>query len=397
MTILRAGIWRSGVVLAAVALGMALSGCNSQKAKAPVAKAEINNQTKFSVAEYGVAASPRVTESRQIKKGGGRYQVGKPYRVRGKWYRPKEDPNYAATGLASWYGPNFHGRLTANGEIYDQYALSAAHPTLPLPSYVRVTNLDNDSSVIVRVNDRGPFHANRVIDLSSKAADLLDFKRAGVAKVKVEYVGKAKIEGSDDRFLLASYRAPGGRQPAEPFIVPGGSQPGTMIALADDAPASASFSGAISQAVNDEPVAFAGAVPVPTQRPVTWEGVPLDLAAEQPFLVATVEPNAYAADPLRNRFEGAFAALERKSGSSLPAGGADASQQRVILVGAFVDERSAMLVRSQFAGLAVAMLDDVVRDQGPVYEVRLLAGADVAPALLALVRASGHSAAQIED
>lgn len=165
----------------------------------------ISNQTKFSSKKYGVAGSPRVTTGIKVRKGGGRYQVGKPYTIRGKRYVPREDPNYKSTGLASWYGPNFHGRLTANGEVYDQFALSAAHPTMPLPSYARVTNLENGSSVIVRVNDRGPFAHKRVIDLSSRAAELLGYTKKGVAKVTVEYVGKARMDGLDESYLVASY------------------------------------------------------------------------------------------------------------------------------------------------------------------------------------------------
>lgn len=164
----------------------------------------INNKTKFSSSKYGVAASPRLTSSARVKKGGGRYQVGKPYKVAGNWFSPKEQPNYDETGTASWYGPNFHGRLTANGEIYDQNMLSAAHPTLPLPSYVRVTNVANGQSAIVRVNDRGPFANGRLIDLSSKTADVLQFKQQGTAKVRVQYIGKAPLNGDDTRFLLAS-------------------------------------------------------------------------------------------------------------------------------------------------------------------------------------------------
>ncbi|MDJ0614789.1 MAG: septal ring lytic transglycosylase RlpA family protein, partial [Rhizobiaceae bacterium] len=167
----------------------------------------ISNQTKFSSKAYGVAGSPRVTTSTKVRKGGGRYQIGKPYTIRGVRYVPKEDPNYRATGLASWYGPNFHGRLTANGEVYDQFALSAAHPTMPLPSYAKVTNLENGASVTVRVNDRGPFSRGRIIDLSSRAAQLLGYTKKGVAKVKVEYVGRARMDGLDERQLLASYNS----------------------------------------------------------------------------------------------------------------------------------------------------------------------------------------------
>jgi rare lipoprotein A len=111
--------------------------------------------------------------------------------------------------MASWYGAAFHGRRTANGEVYDMASLSAAHPTMPLPSYARVTNLSNGYSVIVRVNDRGPYHAGRVMDVSSRVADVLDMKAMGTAKVKVDYVGAAPIEGSDDSQLLASLRTDG--------------------------------------------------------------------------------------------------------------------------------------------------------------------------------------------
>ena len=136
-----------------------------------------------------------------VPKGGGVYRVGRPYQVAGRTYTPEENSRYRNEGLASWYGDDFHGRLTANGEVYDMQAISAAHPTLPMPSYVRVTNLSSHKSLIVRVNDRGPYHGNREIDLSAKAADLLGFRHHGTAKVRVEYVGPAPIEGTDDRQL----------------------------------------------------------------------------------------------------------------------------------------------------------------------------------------------------
>ena len=128
-----------------------------------------------------------------LRKGGGRYQIGKPYQIAGNWYRPKADPDYDRVGTASWYGRDFHGRLTANGEIYDMNSLTAAHPTMPLPSYARVTNLDNDRSVIVRVNDRGPFAHNRLIDLSHRAAQVLGLVRNGTGEVHVRYLGPAAL------------------------------------------------------------------------------------------------------------------------------------------------------------------------------------------------------------
>jgi rare lipoprotein A len=141
-----------------------------------------------------------------VPKGGGRYSVGRPYSVNGRIYVPQEDPSYRAEGIASWYGPDFHGGLTANGERYDMHGISAAHPTMPLPSYARVTSLDNGRSIIVRVNDRGPFVRNRLVDLSIGTAKALNFYGYGLARVRVEYVGPAPIEGSDDKMLLATLR-----------------------------------------------------------------------------------------------------------------------------------------------------------------------------------------------
>ena len=157
--------------------------------------------------KYGVTSSPRVVDANQpVPKGGGTYRVGKPYTIAGRSYTPETNEDYSAEGMASWYGDDFHGRLTANGEVFDMNALSAAHPTLPMPSYVRVTNLLNKKSIIVRVNDRGPYHGDRVIDLSHKTADLLGFKGNGVARVRVDYVGRASLDGSDDRKLMATLR-----------------------------------------------------------------------------------------------------------------------------------------------------------------------------------------------
>src|ERR1700686_1247043 len=156
---------------------------------------------------YGVSSSPRVVAfGEPVPKGGGTYRIGKPYTVGGRMYVPEEDANYREEGMGSWYGDDFHGRLTANGEVFDMASLTAAHPTLPMPCYARVTNLGNGKSLIVRVNDRGPYHGNRLIDVSNKAAELLEFKGNGVARVRVEYVGRAPLEGSDDRQLIATLR-----------------------------------------------------------------------------------------------------------------------------------------------------------------------------------------------
>lgn len=129
----------------------------------------------------------------------GHYKVGKPYKINGKWYRPAVDDDYDRRGVASWYGPNFHGKPTANGEVFDMALVSAAHTTLPLPSLVEVTNLENGRKLVVRVNDRGPFAHNRIIDLSRAAAQELGFLEQGLAKVRVRFVGPASLDVRDDR------------------------------------------------------------------------------------------------------------------------------------------------------------------------------------------------------
>jgi len=120
--------------------------------------------------------------------GGGYYKVGNPYKVAGRWYHPAEDPGYNKVGIASWYGPQFHGRQTANGERFNMNALTAAHTTLPMPSWVRVTNLENGRSIVLRVNDRGPFVGDRIIDVSRRGAQLLGFEKQGTTRVRVQVV-----------------------------------------------------------------------------------------------------------------------------------------------------------------------------------------------------------------
>ena len=198
----RMGIRRSHPVVRAARGAAAVAAC--------LALANCASSGKFAGGvdpKYGVSSSPRVVAlGDPVPKGGGTYRVGRPYTVGGQVYVPEEDANYRQEGLASWYGDDFHGRLTANGEVFDMASLTAAHPTLPMPCYARVTNLSNGKSLIVRVNDRGPYHGNRLMDVSSRAADLLEFKGHGVARVRVEYVGRAPLEGSDDRQLMATLR-----------------------------------------------------------------------------------------------------------------------------------------------------------------------------------------------
>jgi rare lipoprotein A len=208
---------------------------------------------------YGVSSSPRVVGAGEpVPKGGGTYRVGKPYVVAGRVYVPEEDPHYRAEGLASWYGDDFHGRLTANGEVFDMASLSAAHPTLPIPSYARVTNIGNGRSVIVRINDRGPYHGNRLIDVSNRAAELLEFKHKGTARVRVEYVGRAPLEGTDDRQLIATLRQ------GEP------APPPSTVRIASAQPFVPEFSGGGR---------IRGDIPIPDDRPYSLGSTPADVAS----------------------------------------------------------------------------------------------------------------------
>ncbi len=155
---------------------------------------------------YG-KASPRVVAlGEPVPKGGGRYKLGNPYTIDGQTFVPREQPNYDEVGHGSFYSEDFHGRKTANGEIFDMMALTAAHPTLPLPSYAYVTNLENGRTILVRINDRGPYVKNRLIDLSKASARALGYERKGLAQLRVRYAGPAPLNGDDRhemRFLAS--------------------------------------------------------------------------------------------------------------------------------------------------------------------------------------------------
>jgi rare lipoprotein A len=165
---MRASPRRPALVLALFSVGI-LGGCSEARLMIHAAKK--------------ISAQGEVTDK-------GAYKIGNPYKINGLWYYPKVDYDYTETGIASWYGPNFHGKTTANGENFDQNLISAAHRTLPLPSLVRVTNLENGRSIRVRVNDRGPFAHGRIIDMSRRGAQLLGFQRKGTAKVRVEILAQ---------------------------------------------------------------------------------------------------------------------------------------------------------------------------------------------------------------
>jgi rare lipoprotein A len=256
--------------------------------------------------KYGVSASPRVVDfDEPVPRGGGVYRVGKPYVVAGRTYVPEENRQYRAEGLASWYGTDFHGRRTANGEIFDMTSISAAHPTMPLPSYARVTNLRNGKSVVVRVNDRGPYHGNRIIDLSHRTAKLLEFHGHGVARVRVEYVGRAPLEGSDDRQLMATLRT------GDPAPAPSAVRVASARTFVPDVPASRH--------------ALRGEVPLPEGRPYTLGGEEGGVAmssarAELPRTVSTVSYEVASSPSVAARPVAAFTPEDRAGAANLLSG-----------------------------------------------------------------------------
>jgi rare lipoprotein A len=375
------------IVLASVAFALAACGSPSGSRSVHVKK---RSSEYFSEAEYGVKASPRVTSKRtRLPRGGGRDQVGRPYKVKGKWYYPKEDRNYRKVGAASWYGDAFHGRLTANGEIYDMTHLTAAHPTMPLPSYARVTNTKNGASVIVRVNDRGPYANGRIIDLSKRAAELLDYTHAGVAKVKVEYVGRAPLDGQDDRYLMASYR-PGKDMDADPLS--DGLPEGVMIAMNGPTPSGAIGGGAVAfggiVANRAAPVAAGTVAPTYAAiEPVGMGGALLPdfgpMVPERPlegfFLGETqVAMVTSYADERVKRAGAAFAAFDRAaarmSADELAAAWTSRNGQpgrEYVAAGAFASETEAGLVAKALAGFGRTEIEMSVEGGRTWYELNV--------------------------
>jgi rare lipoprotein A len=202
----------------------------------------------------------------QVPPNAGVYKVGEPYQIDNVWYYPHEQPDYDETGIASWYGPDFYGKYTANGELYDGGKLTAAHRTLPMPVNVRVTNLENGKSIIVRVNDRGPYARGRIIDLSRRAAELLDVVQNGTARVRVTYIGRADLNGAPPQttppeIASALPAVPAGEVAAQAL----NTVPGAPVAPPVTAnPLPAPPPSAPVQTASNEPTGQVDKVPVPT-------------------------------------------------------------------------------------------------------------------------------------
>jgi rare lipoprotein A len=205
-----------------LAMSVTISGCSTQRSA--------------SRDPFAGTGSPYYKGKGPVPMGGGRYHVGNPYQVADHWFTPKEQPNYDKTGPASWYGEAFNRRMTSNGEWFDMDRLTAAHPTLPLPSYAKVTNVNNGATIIVRINDRGPFVGPRIIDLSKQSASLLGFKRQGTAKVRVQYIGPAPLNDNGTHLMAMNQELENGTPLRQMIAAASGKRRSDTIQVAQGEP-----------------------------------------------------------------------------------------------------------------------------------------------------------------
>ena len=300
-----------------------------------------------------VIAPPPAT---QAATEGGIYKVGSPYQVEGLWYYPAEDYAYVQEGIASWYGSDFHGKRTANGDRYDMNDITAAHPTLPMPSVVKITNLDNGRTLKVTVNDRGPFHSKRIIDVSKKAAQLLGFYEAGTARVRVEIDPEESLNLKN----IALMKHP----PEMPQIA---AAPRSVITAAALAPVVAGPSDAYGIAPS--------AAKASAAKP---------LAAPQP-VAPPKPPNAQTTGNLVKP------APASKSTTVAVAGGL------FIQAGAFAEEANARKLEQQLGELGTVHIVPMTVNKKKLYRVRLGPVTDAlsATALLGKVKSYGYNDAKV--
>jgi rare lipoprotein A len=285
---------------------------------------------------------------------GGTYKVGEPYQIKGVWYYPNEDYSYDETGIASWYGPNFHGNRTANGERYDQNELTAAHPTLPMPSLARVTNLDNGRSIVVRINDRGPFARERLIDLSRRSAQLLGFEKRGTAKVRVQ------VLADESRAIAAAAKRYGSEQASYAYAAKGAGKQ-----AARDRDDDLVVTAAPRTKVTTENLA--DATPLPRSVP----------QVSKPTSAPAVKTAAIEAEPAK------LPVVTRVAVKSDP--------QIYVQAGAFSQSENAEKLSRRLSRIAPAAINRTEVDRTAFYRVRLGPLADVgrAKAVLRQVAAAG--------
>lgn len=311
----------------------------------------------------------------------GSYKVGKPYRVEGQWYYPKVDYGYQERGLASWYGPNFDGKPTANGETFDMRKVSAAHKTLPLPSVVRVTNLENGRSLVVRVNDRGPFVRGRVIDLSQRAAELLGFAEQGTALVDVRVMAEPSRQ--------AALELGAGNLP-EFGPVPPKASPSIEVTVERLDP----FDGTGAETAprgSDEvpPVRVASAAPAVRSTPPPYGGMTnvqsVATVPDKPADTAGTEPSGAGSGP-------------REISGSVQIVPVEGNPLIFVQAGAFARYDNANRLRARLAALGHPVkVTQVYVTHQPMFRVRVgpLASADAADRTLDRMVAAGYPDAQI--
>ncbi len=270
------------------------------------------------------------------------YKVGDPYQVNGVWYYPQEQPEYDTTGIASWYGQDYQGKPTADGEIFDRMAVTGAHPTLPMPVNVRVTNLENGRSIVVRINDRGPYVNGRILDVSEHAADLLGFRQQGLARVRVTFLGRADLNG-----------------------------PG-LASLADETPM------AIATAIPAAPVT---AVDVGMLPPVTGVAV----APEKQLAALPTPVEQQILPPLPEKVDGQVIEMPVPEATAL-----------YVQAGAFLSLTNANYLASRLSS-AGAKVSTGSKDGRPIYRVRVgpFQSVDDADAALSRIEGLGQNDAQI--
>ena len=309
----------------------------------------------------------------EAEAGGGIYKIGKPYQVEGIWYYPAEDYSYTQEGIASWYGADFHGKRTANGDRYDMNEVTAAHPTLPMPSVVKVTNLDNGRVLKVTVNDRGPYHSTRIIDLSRRAAQLLGFYEAGTARVRVEIDSQESINLKN----IALQKHP----PEMPQIVA--------------APRASVFASALEPAAptagNELPPTAVKPVALPQANPTPVEAAPPKPAVTKTAKASPQTTATALAQPTAPTAAKPTAKSTPKSTSVAAAGGL------FIQAGAFSEEANARKLEQQLGDLGAVHIVPTTVNKKRLYRVRLgpVADTQVANALLGKVKSYGYNDAKV--
>jgi rare lipoprotein A len=298
---------------------------------------------------------------------GGRYKVGDPYQIGGVWYYPAEDYGYNETGIASWYGKDFHAKATANGEVFDMNKVSAAHRTLAMPSLVRVTNLDNGRSIVVRVNDRGPFAHGRIIDMSRRSAQLLGFEMQGTAKVRVEALAEESRQlalqmRAQNQVATDNRSSGGGRGP-----VPEAAPRGGVVAQALPPPGGGSGSGVTQQ----------------TSPPAGAPGANGAVVARGPAIVISTavreaQKEAPADTPVT---------VVRNTGSN----------QIYVQAGAFANANNALRLQTQMQPLGQATVNAAIVQGQNFYRVRIgpLASVEEADQVLERVIGAGQGQARV--